>query len=87
MFYNHEYSYVIHSHIQLFIHKFIMKLNLIYYIYHTMSKSTFLYIVWVITVIFWNFCYPEAKPIYDVFVAILLSIIVKFFQVYWVSRL
>ena len=51
-----------------------------------MSKSKFLYIGWVITVVLWNFCYPSAKPIYDVLVAILLSIIVKFFQGYWVNR-
>tara|TARA_B100000780_G_C20824595_1_gene327616 strand:+ start:345 stop:515 length:171 start_codon:yes stop_codon:yes gene_type:complete len=30
--------------------------------------------VWVILVILWNFCYPEAKPIYDVLVAIILSL-------------
>ena len=63
-----------------------MKLNLFYYIYRTMNKSTLLYISWIIVVILWNFCYPGAKPIYDVFVAIFLSIIVKTFQVYWVNR-
>ena len=51
-----------------------------------MNKSTLLYISWVMVVILWNFCYPGAKPIYDVFVAIFLSIIVKKFQVYWVNR-
>jgi len=30
--------------------------------------------VWLILVILWNFCYPEAKPIYDVLVAIILSL-------------
>jgi len=32
-------------------------------------------IIWLILVILWNFCYPEAKPVYDVLAAIVLSII------------
>jgi hypothetical protein len=31
------------------------------------------YITWLIGVILWNFGFPEAKPIEDVIVAILLS--------------
>ena len=34
-----------------------------------------IYIIWLIGVIFWNFGYPEAKPIEDVAAAIVLSII------------
>ena len=34
-----------------------------------------IYIVWLIGVIAWNFGVPEAKPIEDVAVAILLSIL------------
>ena len=33
------------------------------------------YIIWLIGVIFWNFGYPEAKPIEDVLAAIILSFI------------
>jgi hypothetical protein len=34
-----------------------------------------IYIIWLIGVIVWNFGVPEAKPVEDVFVAILLSIL------------
>jgi|TARA_B110000967_G_scaffold107608_1_gene110305 hypothetical protein len=33
------------------------------------------WIIWVTLVILWNFCYPDAKPIYDVLVAVILSLI------------
>ena len=33
------------------------------------------YIIWLIGVVFWNFGYPEAKPIEDVIAAIILSLI------------
>ena len=33
------------------------------------------YIIWLIGVVFWNFGYPEAKPIEDVIAAIVLSFI------------
>ena len=33
------------------------------------------YIIWLIGVILWNFGYPEAEPIEDVIVAIILSIV------------
>ena len=32
-----------------------------------------IYIIWLIGVILWNFCFPNAVPIADVIVAILLS--------------
>jgi len=34
-----------------------------------------IYLIWLIGVILWNFGYPEAEPIEDVIVAIILSII------------
>jgi len=34
-----------------------------------------IYIIWLIGVILWNFCYPEAKPFEDVLAAIVLSFI------------
>ncbi len=33
------------------------------------------YIIWLIGVVFWNFGYPEAKPIEDVIAAVVLSFI------------
>ena len=33
----------------------------------------YIYIIWLIGVILWNFGYPEAKPIEDVLAAIVLS--------------
>ena len=34
-----------------------------------------IYLIWLIGVILWNFGYPEAEPIEDVIVAIILSIV------------
>jgi hypothetical protein len=39
------------------------------------KQDTFYWITWLILVILWNFGYPSAKPIYDVLVAVVLSII------------
>tara|TARA_Y100000590_G_scaffold405461_1_gene493785 strand:+ start:67 stop:207 length:141 start_codon:yes stop_codon:yes gene_type:complete len=33
------------------------------------------YIIWLVGVILWNYGYPEAKPLWDVFAAIILSFI------------
>ena len=32
-----------------------------------------IYIIWLLGVILWNFCFPNAAPIADVAVAVLLS--------------
>jgi len=40
----------------------------------TNQKTTY-WITWLILVILWNFGFPSAKPIYDVMVAVVLSII------------
>ena len=40
-----------------------------------MKRNNIVYIVWLILVILWNYAYPSAKPIYDVLMAILLSLI------------
>mgnify|MGYP006148804119 CR=1 FL=1 len=39
------------------------------------DKFFFYWITWLILVILWNFGYPKAEPIYDVLVAVALSII------------
>jgi hypothetical protein len=39
------------------------------------SKDIFYWVSWLALVILWNFGFPNAKPIYDVLVAVLLSII------------
>ena len=38
-----------------------------------MRKKYIIYIIWLLGVILWNFLYPEADPIYDVIMAVLLS--------------
>ena len=40
-----------------------------------MKKSYLIYVLWLALVILWNFLYPEVEPIYDVIVAIILSMI------------
>ena len=42
------------------------------------NRNTLYWIAWLILVILWNFGYPDAKPIYDVIVAVVLSIIFIF---------
>jgi len=37
------------------------------------KKNIFYWVTWLALVILWNFGWPEAKPLYDVLVAILLS--------------
>ena len=39
------------------------------------KQDIFYWIAWLVLVILWNFGFPEAKPIYDVIAAIMLSII------------
>ena len=39
------------------------------------DQNVFHWITWIILVILWNFGYPNAEPIYDVIVAVMLSII------------
>jgi len=34
-----------------------------------------IYIIWLIAVIAWNYCFPEAAPVADVIVAVLLSLL------------
>ena len=41
-----------------------------------------IYIIWLIGVILWNFGYPEAKPLEDVFAAIALSYLSIFLKKY-----
>ncbi len=35
----------------------------------------FNWLIWLILVILWNFCFPKATPIEDVFVAVILSLL------------
>jgi len=38
-----------------------------------MSKRKKIFLLWLFLVVLWNFQVPEAKPIYDVLVAVALS--------------
>ena len=40
-----------------------------------------IYIIWLVGVIIWNFGYPSARPIEDVIVAIILSL-----MSYWLKK-
>jgi len=40
-----------------------------------MKRNHIVYIVWLILVIIWNYAYPNVKPIYDVLMAVLLSLL------------
>ena len=42
-----------------------------------MKKESQIYLIWLILIVIWNFGYPTALPIYDVMVAIALSIPAK----------
>ncbi len=38
------------------------------------------WIIWLILVILWNYCYPDATPFQDVLVAVLLSLLFIFIK-------
>ena len=42
-----------------------------------MGKEIIIFLVWLLLVCLWNFSVPGAAPIYDVIVAIILSLITK----------
>ena len=50
------------------------------------QKTILIWTFWLILVIFWNYCYPDAKPIYDVFVAIILSLIFILIKNYFLKN-
>tara|TARA_B110000240_G_C13209549_1_gene329787 strand:+ start:236 stop:400 length:165 start_codon:yes stop_codon:yes gene_type:complete len=39
------------------------------------KQEIILWLIWLALVVFWNFGYPEAKPIYDILIAVFLSLI------------
>ena len=41
-----------------------------------MKQFNKVWFIWLVLVFIWNFGWPEVKPIYDVLVAILLSILI-----------
>ena len=42
-----------------------------------MKKNQKTFLIWLVLIIAWNFGVPRAAPIYDVLVAVVLSIIAK----------
>ena len=42
-----------------------------------MKKNQKIFLIWLVLVIAWNFGVPEAAPIYDVLVAVVLSLVAK----------
>ena len=48
----------------------------------TMNKESLIYLIWLVLIVVWNFGYPGALPIYDVMVAVILSIVVKILNNY-----
>jgi len=44
------------------------------------KKEIYFWFSWLILVILWNYGFPKAKPLYDVLVAILLSILFIFLK-------
>jgi hypothetical protein len=39
-------------------------------------EEIIIWIIWLVLIILWNFGYPEAKAIYDVLIAVVLSLII-----------
>ena len=42
-----------------------------------MKKNQKIFLIWLTLVVVWNFSMPEAAPIYDVLVAVVLSVAAK----------
>ena len=45
-----------------------------------MNNKIIIFIIWLILVIIWNYGWPKVHPIYDVIVAVILSLISIFFN-------
>ena len=46
------------------------------------NKDLFYWTAWLILVILWNYVYPSALPLYDVLVAVGLSLIIVAYRMY-----
>ena len=44
------------------------------------KKEIFYWLFWLILVFLWNYGFPNAKPFYDVLIAVLLSILFMLFK-------
>ena len=42
-----------------------------------MKKNQKIFLIWLVLVVAWNFGVPEAAPLYDVLVAVVLSLVAK----------
>jgi len=45
-----------------------------------MKKNQKIFLIWLFLVVVWNFGVPGAKPIYDVLVALVLSLFVNYIK-------
>ena len=43
-----------------------------------MKKNKKIFIIWLFLIVVWNFGFPNAVPIYDVLVAVLLYLFIKY---------
>jgi len=44
------------------------------------KKEIYFWLLWLVLVILWNYGFPNAKPFYDVLIAVLLSILSMLFK-------
>lgn len=44
------------------------------------KKEIYFWLAWLILVILWNYGFPNAKPLYDVLIAVFLSILFIIFK-------
>mgnify|MGYP003111648602 CR=1 FL=1 len=47
-----------------------------------MIKFDKIWVMWLILVIIWNYCWPSVPPLADVIVAVALSIVVKLINIF-----
>ena len=45
-----------------------------------MKKTQKIFLIWLFLVVAWNFGVPEARPIYDVLIAVVLSLFVNYIK-------
>ena len=48
-------------------------------------KYFFSWVIWLVLLIIWNFAYPQANPLEDVFIGIVLAMMLRVLQTYFVK--
>tara|TARA_B100000676_G_C17281481_1_gene437894 strand:- start:9 stop:227 length:219 start_codon:yes stop_codon:yes gene_type:complete len=60
---------------EIFMHNIFISKNLSFNTNYDININMNIFVIWLVMVIAWNFGYPEASPLEDVIVAVILSLL------------